>query len=311
MIAEMVWLMVKTYRQWFKRQRLVLSRLITILILLGLVYWSLNNWVVIQRAFTTLSAIRLVSLSLLIMAGLAMSILGFTFMVRGMGYPFAYLDGYHSLNISQIASMVPGKVWGFAGLVGFLRTRGVSRSDSILITFLNTVLMLTAAVSIGIGGLILSIGWGYTALCFIPVLAFILGRPWLKKWLEKFAPKSTHLPSMTLLLKVFLIGVLSWALISASFALTVYYISAEVWPLPPWLIASSFAAGYIGGFLSLITPSGLGVREGIIALILGPTIGSEEALTLAVVFRVIHLAVLWLNIVITLLAMSMGRENAY
>jgi uncharacterized membrane protein YbhN (UPF0104 family) len=75
------------------------------------------------------------------------------------------------------------------------------------------------------------------------------------------------------------------------------------------LVASAFAAGYLGGFVSFITPAGLGVREGIIAVILGPALGRDKTLALAVVFRIVHMAVLWLHIAITLFALSRSTEK--
>jgi glycosyltransferase 2 family protein len=102
-----------------------------------------------------------------------------------------------------------------------------------------------------------------------------------------------------------IVCVISWVVVSTCFALLVYS-AAGRWPASPLLVASAFAAGYVGGFASFITPSGLGVREGIITVILGPTLGSDKTLALAIVFRIVHMAVLWLHIAITLCVFSGG-----
>jgi hypothetical protein len=86
-----------------------------------------------------------------------------------MGYSFTWQDGYHSLNLSQIAAMVPGKIWGFAGLAALLINRGISKQDSVLIITLNTIIMIYACVLIGAGALTVVIGWTYTFVCFIPL----------------------------------------------------------------------------------------------------------------------------------------------
>ena len=80
--------------------------------------------------------------------------------------------------------------------------------------------------------------------------------------------------------------------------------------MSPLLVASAFAAGYVGGFVSFITPAGLGVREGIIAAILGPALGTERTITLAIMFRLVHMAVLWLHIAITLFTLSSSARIA-
>src|SRR5262249_10942221 len=113
--------------------------------------------------------------------------------------------------------------------------------------------------------------------------------------------------SLSVLL-VLVMGVGSWIVVSTCFALLVYS-AAGRWPASPVLVASAFAAGYVGGFVGFITPAGLGVGEGIIAVILGPALGGDKMLALAVVFRVVHMAVLWLHIAITLFALSGGTRN--
>jgi hypothetical protein len=106
---------------------------------------------------------------------------------------------------------------------------------------------------------------------------------------------------------ILIIGVINWVVFALCFALMVYGIEGK-WPVSPLLVASAFPAGYVGGFVSLITPAGLGVREGIIAIILGSSLGRDKALALAIVFRVVHTAVLWLNILITLFVLWLGKH---
>jgi hypothetical protein len=62
----------------------------------------------------------------------------------------------------------------------------------------------------------------------------------------------------------------------------------------------AYAAGYLGGFISLIAPSGIGISEGLVALILGPYIGTERIIAVAISFRIIHTFVLWCNILVTI-----------
>ena len=143
----------------------------------------------------------------------------------------------------------------------------------------------------------------YTLLCLAPAMVLLAGRFWCETLRSHFFMGSSPLPSSLSILRMLIVGVVSWTVVSTCFALLVY--SAAVrWPASPSLVASAFAAGYVGGFASFITPSGLGVREGIITVILGPALGSDKTLALAIVFRVVHMAVLWLHIAITLCALS-------
>src|SRR5262249_57769494 len=130
----------------------------------------------------------------------------------------------------------------------------------------------------------------------------LAGRSWWEALRSHFFMGcSPFLPSLSVL-RMVIVGVVSWAVVSTCFALLVYS-AAGRWPVSPLLVASAFAAGYVGGFASFITPAGLGVREGIIAVILGPALGSETTLAPAVVFLVVAMAVLSLVITITLFAL--------
>jgi hypothetical protein len=238
----------------------------------------------------------------LLTLGVFLSALAFTLLVRDMGYAFSYSDGYHSLNLAQVAATIPGRVWGFIGLVGLLCQKGLSKRESSLVIALHTALMLASALLVGLSGLARALGWEYMFLCLLPVVSLLLSRPWLEPLARRLVGDGVSLPSSIRLLRILVVGVLSWILVSLAFAISVNE-SEGGGAASPLLVASSFAAGYVGGFASIITPAGLGVREGIIALILGPCVGSERALALAIRFRVIHMVVLWLNAGVTTLAM--------
>lgn len=288
----------------WRKIRAALSRVATILVLAYLLYWAWQSRDIISQAFTLLTPGQLAILIALLMAGLVLSAVTFVLLVRSLGYTFTYQDGYHSLNLTQIAAMIPGKIWGFAGLAGLLLARGISKADSALIILLHTLLMLSAAVLTGALALIPTWGWPVTLLALIPIVALLLGRPIWEQILLRFFPNSSGIPSQGNILLILSVGLLSWIFISGSFALLVEFTAVNVTLPSKFVTAGAFAAGYVAGFLSLITPSGLGVREGIITLILGPTLGDEQALALALVFRVLHMAVLWINILITLFLLS-------
>jgi glycosyltransferase 2 family protein len=289
-----------------KQWRRYLSRLATILVLGTLIYWSWRNRLLIYGTFANVGIFNLAVLNFLLFLALILSVLTFIVLIRAMGYTFTWRDGYHSLNLSQIAAMAPGKIWGFAGLAALLMSRGVSRQDSVLIITLNMLIMLSACVLVGAGALAAVIGWPYTSFCFIPLLFLFIGRDWLESWRVRYLSLSSPLPSALLLLKLLLIAVLSWSIVSVAFAWLVYT-DIGGWPASPFLLIGALPAGYVAGFLALITPSGLGVSEGVVTLILEPSIGRDKALALAITFRIIHTTLLWFNIAITLLIFSFNK----
>lgn len=296
--------------QWFNKRRAFVSRLATLGVLLMLGYWSWQHRLLLQQLFEDLNVVECLTLGGLLTLSIALSALSFTLLVRCMGYRFTYQDGYHNLNLSQIAAMLPGKIWGLTGLAGLLWSCGISKQDSVLIIFLHTTLTLSAAVLVGVVALISVIGWGFTTLCLVPVLLLLIGRKWLEALRSRYLNASSSLPAALPLFIIFIIGLMSWVIVSACFLYFIYG-TAQHWPNSPLLVASVFAAAYVGGFMSIFTPAGLGVREGIITLLLGPTMGTEEAFAAAVGFRILHTAVLWSHVALTLafLALSMQLER--
>src|SRR5882724_3565442 len=214
--------MNKIHWEWLRDWRPVLSRIATVLILAALAYWGWQNRVLMQQAFAELGTVRVVGFFLLLTLGVVLSALSFTMLVRSMGYQFTYRDGYHSLNLSQIAAMVPGKIWGFAGLAGLLSARGIPKRDSVLVISLHTLLTLSAAVFIGTFGLIPIIGWAYTLLCLVPAVLLLAGHSWCETLRSHFFMSSSPLPSSLSILYMLVVGVGSWMAVSACFALLVY-----------------------------------------------------------------------------------------
>ena len=91
------------------------------------------------------------------------------------------------------------------------------------------------------------------------------------------------------LVQLFGISAVSWVLASAGFVAFVYGLTRPVgqpfWPLALYL-ASAYPVAYAGGFLSLLTPSGLGVREGLLYILLAPMLGAGGAIGVALAMRV-------------------------
>jgi glycosyltransferase 2 family protein len=57
------------------------------------------------------------------------------------------------------------------------------------------------------------------------------------------------------------------------------------------LVVAAYAAAYAAGFLALLTPAGLGVREGVLVVALAPVLPAGPALVVALVSR------LWMMLV--------------
>jgi hypothetical protein len=199
--------------------------------------------------------------------------------------------------------MIPGGIWGYAGFAGFLWSKGVAKIDSVIIIFTYTLVMLSACVIVGFSGLITILGWGYALIFLLPFLLLLLGRNWMDKIRQKYYPESSSLPSTSALLKALFLGILVWIVTASCFA-WLLYTGNGTGIIPFWSIIGAYTAGYLGGYIAILVPSGLGVSEGLVALMLGPYIGAEKILAVAISFRIVHTSIVWFNMLLSVILTS-------
>jgi len=274
-------------------------------VMLGLfLYWIIHYRETILGSFRRVGVFPLGLLVVVMIISLYLTVSALVVLVRGKGYTsFGFSDAYHALNLSQLASMIPGGIWGFAGFAGYLWTKGISKVDSVVVIFLNTLIMLTACAIVGFSSLISILHPLYALISLLPFILLVLMRDRLDALRKKYYLDSSSLPSKFTLLKALSISFLVWMLMSFGFAGFVLAGNGSQ-AVSPWMIAGAYAAGYLAGYLAVFVPSGLGVSEGVITLILGPFMGVEQVLAVSVSFRIIHVLVVWCNILISVLLTS-------
>lgn len=255
--------------QSFGKWRRLLSPFLGTAIFGVFVYWLWKYWKLIFTIFQRINLFQLSGMILLLIAASGLTSFAFVLLVRAKGHRFGFADGYHSLNYSQLASMIPGGIWGFAGLAMTLWSKGISKADSLLVIALNTIIMLTACAVVGIAGLAATFGWGIALLTLLPFLILIFVRTKLDQLRAFFLPESSRLPATSALLITLLIGITVWLIASTCFA-WLFSINVGFGTVPYWTSAGAYAAGYLGGYLAFFAPSGLGVSEGLVTVILAP-----------------------------------------
>ena len=203
-----------------------------------------------------------------------------------------------SYYISQITRYVPGNVWSFVARYKNVKQLGVKgQAIGFYLAVENINLILTAFIFAFFSIAIL--GKGYT----IPVigLAIFLGvlfgvllfKPELfKKVLQVFAKKfksdiSYDNLTKSDLLIVCILYLLYW--ISFGFGFYLLVLGGIGNTLSPIASIGVNAAAWVIGYVSFLTPSGLGVREGIFVLILSKYTSPVHALGIAILARFILL----------------------
>ncbi len=208
--------------------------------------------------------------------------------------------------LSAIVRYIPGNIWQPMSITVYSQERGVPYPVTLMSLLLFQITIILAVAPIAALYFMATGNWGlltgyltWAAPWLIVVgltpLAIFLVRPdWLIgmiNWvLTRVARKqfSTRLTRMNLL-GLLGIALLDWLLWGSAFAAMSFgvqsYSTAEIIRLAPHLIAA-YPIAYAIGFISFITPSGIGVREGAFYLLLAPIAGAGAATMLGLAMRV-------------------------
>jgi uncharacterized membrane protein YbhN (UPF0104 family) len=105
-----------------------------------------------------------------------------------------------------------------------------------------------------------------------------------RRRLPDFDPADLTPSAGTVVLLVFGYAVY-WAITGLAFAALVASMASLAAADIP-LVVAAYAAAYAAGFLALLTPAGLGIREGVLVVALAPVLPAGPALVVALVSRV-------------------------
>lgn len=220
-----------------------------------------------------------------------------------------HLDIKSALSIfffSMLGKYLPGRVWHIASFTTLCSKLGVKSEIVLTGSAINQLMFLLGALILvslflpawlganGIMIIMLMLGAVVACLLLLPILEESSLKDWFE---EKFSLSEkikvrlaalyrglNEVSFFDILLWVS-IGVVTWLFQALAFAFLVKGIGIPGLDLS----ASSFSflmgvmvAGYLGGYLVVVAPSGVGVREGVIALLLAQIMSPEEALLASV-----------------------------
>jgi uncharacterized membrane protein YbhN (UPF0104 family) len=241
--------------------------------------WSLETWYFVLASLVLAASYALV-------AGLWALALR-----QAAGLPVA--RGARIWFLANLARYVPGNVWSFVGAVELARREGVARRTTLATMALTQLLSVGVALLVGLPLLLAEwarLGrpalYGAAAVAAVAALAVALRRR-LVGLLRRRYPGVEPADLVPAPGTAVLLGVgyaCYWVVTGLAFAALV----RSVHPLAPAdvpLTVAAYAAAYAVGFLALVTPAGLGVREGVLAVALAPIMPAGAALLVALLSR--------------------------
>jgi uncharacterized membrane protein YbhN (UPF0104 family) len=253
----------------------------------------------------------------LVLANYALLIQAWRVLLQGWGGSLGFRESARIWTISNLGRYVPGKVWAIGSLAVMAQSRGVSGGAAVgaalLGSLINTVAGFIVLAATGAGVLELPL----VAVVAIALLgAAILVAPPFLPWLGRLAGRIARreiaiprIPHRAIWIAAF-ISALSWVLYGIAFRVLAAGVLSRA-PGAPGLYTAIFTGSYLAGFLAVIAPGGVGVREVVMGGALRSVgFGTGEAILLVVASRI------WLTVLeivpamIFLLVRPLRREPA-
>jgi len=223
------------------------------------------------------------------------------------------------VNISQLGKYIPGKLWSYMVQIYWLASKGVPKTTVLYLNIVTTLLTILVSMLLGCLLLIMLPNWYHLRteiLIFIGLLLIInlvlFNNNFLKYFIEMFSRitkqkvsfyqlSTRRIISMQLL---YITGALFWALAGCFISLSIGF---SLDSLRMLFISSAMLLGDVIGFLILIAPSGLGVREGTMFLILKGAGIIQFALIFPIIVRLLSIVTDLIMGIVSVLIISKNR----
>jgi hypothetical protein len=219
---------------------------------------------------------------------------GWTIVLKTIGRPFPAVLGAYSWLMSNAGKYVPGKVFMFAGRLSLCTRIGIRQSVCFWAFALEHFFMLFATlpflVPVFLQGKMPTTIFIYSICSMVLIATLLIGKPGLfftfinKLLMGMHREPLNAVPSSTSMLLLLGTYLLAWTLYGISGVILSNVLEIQS-TLSEIEIASIFVISWLVGFLSILTPGGIGVREATLVLLLQPNTPATQAIALSLLAR--------------------------
>lgn len=224
-------------------------------------------------------------------------------LLRGSNVRRSWRELVEIMAITQMAKYIPGNVGVHLGRAAMSVAKGIPGRPLGISMMAETLLAVTAAVLVGLAGIALSgpgsrvladeidasLWMTATAVVLILLLGLLL-RFLLVPLIARFAPRHAWLlsdgiaPDPIHSAQGFAAYTANYVFIGIGIALMSYVLLPGI-AHDPALLCASFAIAWVAGFFTPGAPAGLGVREGLMLIILAGAYDKADALVIVIALR--------------------------
>ncbi|HJP97608.1 MAG TPA: lysylphosphatidylglycerol synthase domain-containing protein [Rhodanobacteraceae bacterium] len=277
----------------------------------GLVVTALFVWYVVRslhghdlRVYATpRAATGIVLAAIFWSCGAPLLALAWRSMLSGLDIHRTWRELFGIVGITQFAKYVPGNVAQYIGRAGMSLARGIPAGPLAATLIVETLLLIAAAVVMGVGtGALSEVGLKavrlhaaqlalIAALVVLATVGLFVFRRMAPTLLRRFAPRyapaldGALLPPHASLAWAFILYCAMYLGMGIGLVLLAHFLLPGA-PHDHWLLIAVFALAWVVGFLTPGAPGGLGVREGLMLLMLAPAYTAASAGVLVIALRI-------------------------
>jgi|APSaa5957512622_1039677.scaffolds.fasta_scaffold36981_3 glycosyltransferase 2 family protein len=215
--------------------------------------------------------------------------------LKKQGYTVNFKEAFKIRSISEIGKYTPGKVWHIIGRTYLSSKLKIPKITTLTSMVIETLLMLISAGFFIVLFSLNSQDFKTILILILTILGLLAIRTkYFERVLNKLLKKTRKITNeikinislkFTLLLLVFYL--FGWLIIGHS----LFFIIKSIYPQIDYslifIISGIFAASWALGYISFLTPGGLGVREGIMVLLLYPYLPNALATIVPIIIRLL------------------------
>ncbi len=278
-----------------------LVRWVFLAIALGFIVWYIiTNAEQIGGALGRLSPWMLLAAAAASVAYVFATLEAWRQVLHDLGNRLGFRPAVALFGVSQLGKYIPGGVWNIAAAAELGAAEGIPRRHSVAAMSLALLVSIVSGTAVGAIGFLVSPApvfaqWGWVLWAGIPLLVLlvppVMNRLIALAWrLARFEPLDTTISTKGISV-VTGWSVLAWILAGGSVALLAIGMGAPPTLLTVAQCVGGYALAWVAGFLVVISPAGVGIREAVLALCLAGTVDSGAVIAIVVVSRALLTAV--------------------
>lgn len=268
----------------FKKAAITVITTATIIFLIKTLF---QNYQQTQLTLSSVSLIKLATSFVFFISYLYMRALSWRSIAQSLSSSVDKKNSFIIWFFSEATRYIPGNIWSFVSRA-YLAQKHLSLKSAIIVSPIEILIIIMATFLLSSYAIINTIqrfplNYNLFLLTLVAIIALAAPAIFRKKIIVVLQKISAQSLKVNHLLAASIFQLISWVLYGLGTVVLISNFSMDNLPL---LFSSSLLA-WLVGYLSIITPMGLGVRESAFVFFTGQYIGVTQAVFIAVLHRLI------------------------